>query len=73
MKIYLNEYPETIEGKEPCCIWFDGGRYFGLVDRGESYALYTWDGMADAWITRDTYDKAIIKEKIVINIDPDGF
>lgn len=73
MIINLKEFPAIIEGKDPDIIWFDGGNYFGLVDRGDSVAIYRWDGIAEAWIERFTYDKVVIPEKMAINIDPEGF
>ena len=73
MIINLKEFPTTIEGKEPDVIWFDGGYYVGIVDRGDSFAMYKWDGIADVWIERFTFDKVRLPEKIGINIDPEGF
>lgn len=57
MLININSYPDLIEGKKPDLIWFDGGYYMAVVDRGDSVALYRWDGIADVWIERDTFDK----------------
>lgn len=73
MIINLKSFPDTIEGKQPDIIWFDGGYYIGIVDRVDSVAMYKWDGFTDVWIERFTFDKVELPEKIAINIDPKGF
>lgn len=50
-------FPEVIEGKDPDLIWRDGGMYVGVINRGDTIAMYTWDGIAESWITRNVFDR----------------
>ena len=50
-------FPEIIEGKDPDLIWLDGGTYVGVINRGDTIVMYTWDGIAESWITRNVFDR----------------